>query len=756
MNILVIVESPAKCAIIEKYLGPGYKCVASFGHLRTIASLKDIDIVNGFKPTYSVITDVYKPKQIEKLRTEIECASEVILACDADREGEAIAFSICELFGLSPLTTERIVFHEITESAIQHAIRNPTRINMNIVYAQQARQVLDLLVGFTVTPHLWKSISRTYEYGMSAGRCQTPALRLIYENYIENKECTNKKAYSVVGYFTNKSIPFKLNEDIQDESDVRDFLENSRDYDHLFSKTQPLQKIKKAPIPFTTSTVQQTASNEYNYSPKETMKCCQELYEAGYITYMRTDCTSYSVPFLSSLTAYISTQYGEDFVSKTIKPSDSNSPHEAIRPTNILTKKVGDSVSIKAGKMYTLIWRRTVESCMADAVAMSITAELTAPISKYVFTSEQIIFEGWRKVKPPTKEASNYDYLLTIKEGIPISFNRITAEIVVQSSKAHYTEAYLVQLLEKRGIGRPSTFSSIVDKNQERKYVVKQHIEGKKIECREYLLEPEFPLKQIVSEREFGAEKNKLVIQPIGITVIEFLLEHFAPLFEYSYTERMEQLLDLVANGDVSWIDVCAQCYAELNRLGSMMPSETKYNVRIDDHHEYIIGKNGPVIKYTADDGKVSFKPAKKDIDMSVPRTLEDVLEQATNKTLGFYQNEELVIRRGKFGLYVTWGSNSKSMQSFGNRPIENITYAEVFQILEKDGILNPKVSVSFVREINKHLSIRNGKYGDYIYYKTNKMKTPKFLKLTGFKGDYRNCEKHVLQEWVKTTHNVE
>jgi DNA topoisomerase-1 len=270
------------------------------------------------------------------------------------------------------------------------------------------------------------------------------------------------------------------------------------------------------------------------------------------------------------------------------------------------------------------------------------------------------------------------------------------------------------------------------------------------------LLEHESPLKQIVSEREFGAEKNKLVIQPIGITVIEFLLEHFSPLFEYSYTERMEQLLDLVANGDVSWVEVCSQCYAELNRLGSMMPSDTKCSIRLDNHHEYIIGKNGPVIKCTDDDGKVSFKPAKKDIDMSVPRTLEDVLEQVTNKKLGFYQNEELVIRRGKFGLYVTWGSNSQSMQTFGNRPIENITYAEVFQILEKDGIMNPKVSVAFVREISKNVSIRNGKYGDYIYYKTNKMKTPKFFKLAGFNGDYRNCEKHVLKEWVKTTHNVE
>lgn len=757
MTTLVIVESPSKCKIIEKYLGPGYKCIASFGHLRTIASLKDIDIANGFKPTYSIISDVFKPNQIEKLRQEIKLAESVVLACDADREGEAIAFSICDLFGLCPQTTDRIVFREITESAIQYAIRHPTRINMNVVYAQQARQVLDLLVGFTVTPHLWKSISRTYEYGMSAGRCQTPALRLIYDNYIENKKRENEiQAYSVVGVFTNKTIAFKLEEDIQTESDVLDFLEDSKEHDHVFTRTPPVQKIKKAPTPFTTSTIQQTASNEYNYSPKETMKFCQELYESGYITYMRTDCEIYSNSFIADMRVFVSANYGDNFVNKTIQPAITESAHEAIRPTSITVKKVDDTISAKASKLYSLIWRRTVESCMSDAVCSSVCASITAPTTcEYKYTSEQLIFEGWKKVKP-VKEPSDFEYIMSLKQGAVFPFKKITAEIVVRTMKSHYTEAYLVQLLEKRGIGRPSTFSSIVDKNQERKYVVKQHIDGKKIECREYTLEPETAVKQIVKEREFGAEKNKLVIQPIGITVIEYLLTHFAPLFEYSYTESLEHRLDLIAAGNTDLMTVCSQCYAELTSLCSLLQTETKYNVRLDDTHEYIIGKNGPVIKHTAEDGHVSFKPAKKDVDMSVPRTLDEVLEKSTSKILGVYQDEELVVRRGKFGIYITWGSNSKSMSCLGNRPIENITYAEVFRILETDGVLNPAVRVGYVREISKNISIRNGKYGDYIYYKTSKMKNPKFLKLAGFKGDYRNCEKHLLQEWVKTTHSVE
>lgn len=754
-NTLVIVESPSKCNLIEKYLGAGYKCVATFGHLRTIASLKDIDIENGFTPTYNVISDVYKPKQIEALRVEIANAGAVVLACDADREGEAIAYSVCQLFGLCPLTTDRIIFREITETAIQYAIQNPTKINMNVVYAQQARQILDLLVGFTVTPYLWKSISRTYEYGMSAGRCQTPALRLIYDNYIENKRLeSGQKAYSIIGYFTNQSIAFKLEEDIAEETDVLDFLNDSKEHEHLFSRTSPIQKTKKAPTPFITSTIQQTASNEYNYSPKETMKCCQELYEAGYITYMRTDCPAYCSAFISDVSAFISSKYGDAFVSQTIRPSSAELAHEAIRPTSILTK-TAESVSVKAIKIYALIWRRTVESCMADATVSSINVSLTAPVSRYTYESEKMIFEGWKKVKP-VKDPSNFDYLMSIKTGCVMQFNRIMAEITFRHSPTHYTEAYLVQLLEKRGIGRPSTFSSIVDKNQERKYIVKQNIEGKKVVCRDYVLEPDtMSVKQIVKEREFGAEKNKLVVQPTGILVIEFLLTHFERLFEYSYTDTLEQLLDLIATGGTDWQSVCSQCYAEITQMCALMPEKTKCNIRLDDHHEYIIGKNGPVIKMTADDGAVSFKQAKKDVDMSVPRTLEEVLEKTMFKKLGNYQDKELTIRLGKFGTYATWGENSKSMP-FGNRPIENITFSEVFQILEKDGIMNPAVSMGYVREVSKNVSIRRGKYGDYIFYKTSKMKTPKFFKLAGFTDDYHNCNKSVLQEWIKATHSVE
>jgi len=398
---------------------------------------------------------------------------------------------------------------------------------------------------------------------------------------------------------------------------------------------------------------------------------------------------------------------------------------------------------------------------MSDARYTSINAEITAPISVYKYTSEQIVFAGWKKVvKDKTTETCYYSYLMSLKEGGVISFKRITADIAMTTLPNHFTEAYLVQMLEKHGIGRPSTFSSICDKNQERKYVVVENIEGVKVECREYLLEStDMTVKQTVKERYFGAEKNKLIIQPTGVLVIEFLLSHFDELFQYTYTDMLERRLDLIASGQANLVDVCSQCYTEITRLCVLLPKETKYSVSIDEHHEYIIGKNGPVVTHTADDGTVSFKPAKKDIDISTLSSkslLDDVLEKITHIKLGLYQDEDLVIRRGKFGTYATWGISSKSMPEFGNRPIENITFAEVFKILEKDGVMNPKVSVGFVREVSANLSIRNGKYGDYIFYKTKQMKTPTFLKLKGFADNYKNCEKNALKLWIKETYKVE
>ena len=324
---LVIVESPAKCKKIEEYLGPGYKCLASYGHLQELSSLKNIDIENNFKPTYTVIDNAIKKKQIEILRKEIKNAKEVILASDGDREGEKIGYSIIELFKL-PLTTKRITFNEITESAIQYAIKNPRTINMDIVNAQQARQILDILVGFKVSPMLWKFISspKGKENALSAGRCQTPALRLIYDNEQEIREAEERKVYNTTGYFTNSNIAFDLTPQgkFESEDEMIDFLEVCADLNKgnnlIYNCSQPTKVLKKAPEPFTTSRIQQVASNELHYSPKETMRICQLLYEGGYITYMRTDSKTYSGEFLLSVKEYITRTYaqGEKYIGDNI------------------------------------------------------------------------------------------------------------------------------------------------------------------------------------------------------------------------------------------------------------------------------------------------------------------------------------------------------------------------------------------------------------------------------------------------------
>jgi len=316
MRILVIVESPAKCKKIEIYLGPGYKVMASYGHLRMLPSLEDVDVDNNFLPTYSLTTEAIKLKQIEKIREEIIVSDEVIIATDDDREGEAIGWHICDLFGLSVTNTKRLIFHEITKSAIQSAIRYPTKINMKLVESQQARQILDLLVGFTITPILWNNISKTYDKSLSAGRCQTPALRIVYENHLENQKSPGKIIYNTIGFFTGLNLAFELNKDFTETEEIKLFLEECKTFDTNFKciVSSPKKTIRKPPEPLTTSSLQQLASNELHLSPKETMKYAQQLYEEGYITYMRTDSKKYSDDFIKVIKEYIKTNYNEKFV----------------------------------------------------------------------------------------------------------------------------------------------------------------------------------------------------------------------------------------------------------------------------------------------------------------------------------------------------------------------------------------------------------------------------------------------------------
>ena len=788
---LVIVESPAKCKKIEEYLGPGYKCLATYGHLRELPSLKNIDIENNFTPTYTVIENALKKKQVELLRKEIKKAGEVILATDGDREGEAIAMHICELFKLNIERTKRIKFNEITESAIQQAIKNPRLIDMDLVHSQQARQILDILVGFKISPILWKCVSNAKgKNALSAGRCQTPALRLIYDNERDIKSTEERKVYNTTGYFTTANIAFELNKQHESEDEMIDFLQATADLNKgnnlIYTCSKPIKVLKSPPEPFTTSRLQQVASNELHYSPKETMRVCQILYEAGYITYMRTDSKTYSGEFIEDVKTHIRRTYaeGDKYISanidimvtgtealnenkkkktkKTDKPPTQEA-HEAIRPTKISLYELPETMDSKERRMYKLIWTNTLESCMTHASFYSVTASISGfQNTKFTFVSEAIDFPGWKIVtKKYSTENKEYHYLQTIKQNSAILYKKICSKVTMKGSKQHYTEARLVQLLEEKGIGRPSTFSSLVDKIQERCYVKKEDIKGKEIVCKDFELENE-EIFEIETKREFGNEKSKLVIQPLGTIVIEFLDTHFNDLFNYGYTRVMEESLDNISKGDLIWYNLCATCNGQLDTLINGLGIETKLEYKIDENNTYLVGKYGPVIKCVEEiDGKeeIKFKTIKKDVDIKLLEkgdyTLDDIVD--TNKIsksqyiLGQHEGKDVVLKKGKFGLYISWGENTKNLKELGNRPIENITFVEVKKYLEEGSNL--------VREINSNTSIRKGAKGDYIFYKTGKMKKPQFFDIKSFvnetQEDYKICNITILKSWMSEKYKI-
>jgi DNA topoisomerase-1 len=763
-----------------------------------LPSLKNIDIENNFAPTYTIVDNAIKKKQIEFLRKEIKNAHEVILASDDDREGEKISYCIAQIFNLDINKTKRITFNEITEQAIQQAIKNPRIIDMDLVYAQQARQILDILVGFKVSPMLWKFINKSKDNSLSAGRCQTPALRLIYDNDQDIKQTEERKVYNVTGFFTNSNIAFDLSPQnkYETEDDITDFLDGSADFSHIYTCSRPVKTTKKQPEPFTTSSLQQTASNELHYAPKETMRVCQALYEGGYITYMRTDSKTYSKDFISSTKDYIVRNYEAKYINDNIdslaggiikeeekgvknikgkkvkKENDNDSlrqnAHEAIRPTNISLFELPETLDSKEKRMYKLIWEHTLESCMAPATFFSITASISAfQDTKFTYTSELIDFPGWKivskkytnEIKPENKE---YQYLQQIKQNTEIPYKKMCAKVTIKGSKQHYTEARLVQLLEERGIGRPSTFSSLVDKIQERGYVKKEDVKGKELLCKDYELS-NGEIFEIENKREFGNEKGKLVIQPLGIIVMEFIDKHFSGLFNYSYTKDMEDELDKIAKGGAIWYNLCETCNKQIDILVDGLKDESKIEVKLDDNNTYLVGKYGPVIKCVEQVNgieQINFKAIKKDIDIhkiengDYNQSIEEIIDKDVVKKryiLGKYEGNDVVIQKGKFGLYITWDKNSKTLKELGNRPMENITFEEVKKYLEEGSNL--------IREVSTNISIRKGSKGEYIFYKTAKMKKPQFYDLKPFssdtKSDYKTCNMTVLKSWLKEKYDI-
>lgn len=772
----VIVESPAKCKKIESFLGPGYKVVASYGHIRCLNGLKSINLKNNFKPTYEV--DSVKVKQLQKIKSLIQGSSEVLLASDDDREGEAIAWHICDLFNLPIEKTKRIIFHEITETAIKNAVKHPTIINMKLVQAQQARQILDLIVGFKISPLLWSNINCKKSSSLSAGRCQTPALRLIYENELDISKCSGKKVYNTIGYFTSANIPFTLNHNLENTEEVEEFLDMSIKFNHTYNCSERKDVEKTPPSPFTTSILQQVSSNELRLSPKQTMDACQKLYEAGYITYMRTDSKVYSQEFINTITEYINKTYGEKYPRKDMshgeristkkKDTLAQEAHEAIRPTNIYCQEIQQSASLsgREARVYNLIRRNTLESCMCNAKFNTFTSKIKAPLNnEYKYTVEQIIFPGWKIVSGYEKETPHYNYLQKIKENSVVQYKKLICKVSMREIKNHYTEARLVQLLEQKGIGRPSTFSSLVDKIQERGYVKKDNINGIKTECIEYELEGD-TIVQNVTEREFGGEKNKLILQPLGKMVIEFLLEGFNEVFNYDYTKQMEDSLDLIAKGEMVWHELCKKCLSNIEKIIKPIKQKNKEKIIIDGENTYMVARYGPVIKHI-EDGKTTFLKVREGIDLEKLKRNEYSLSEivigenienkinSNTRLLGEMYEKNVYLKKGRFGLYIEWGEKPTESKISLNKKFKN-SDEELFEKLKLEDIQEYLVGEKpKIRELTKNASIRTGNYGPYIYYKTEKMKRPKFISLKGFKDDYEKCDLKVLGEWLKTKHKI-
>lgn len=797
---LVIVESPAKCKKIESYLGIGYKCVASYGHIREFLNgLKSIDIKDTFQPKYKLMTS--KKRYINQLRTHIKKASEVILATDDDREGEAIAWHICMSFDLPPQFTKRIIFHEITKPAIQKALSNPTILDMDKVYSQQSRQILDLLVGFKVSPILWKNISG--KSGLSAGRCQSTALRLVYDNYKQTNKQTGKQVYNTYGGFCISNanskindapipkISFQLTVQIKNSEMIEEFLEESVFFTHNITNKETKNVIKQSPIPLTTSRLQQKASNDLGYSPKQTMRCAQRLYENGYITYMRTDSIKYSIEFVKKSKNFIIDQYGEPYVSNTIfalvnkttstpttKQSSKNKngkqnlaqeAHEAIRPTDInrTSLQINSKITPTELRLYLLIYKNALASCMSKAEYTKLILTLSAPLNNaYKTDVEKVVFDGWKKVYGVEDNGVNYQRLSLIENGTTMNYDKINSDMTVVNLKQHHTESKLIQLLERKGIGRPSTYSSIISKIQDKGYVGKKNVPGKKLTCKNYeLVKDEIEIK--TEDKEFGQEKNKLVLESTGLLVIEFLIKHFGELFEYDYTRNMEVMLDNIASGNTQWSDLCRDCNTTLDKYIKQIKKTDKPVIKIDEHHTYTIGRYGPVIKCDDENG-VSFKQINKRLQIDFEKlrnggyTLNELMYHNNsntdsgnsdnitpnfngNKILGEHDGNEVVLKNGKFGVYVTIGGKNTSLK-YLDKPIDDIKLNDVVEYITKKG--GSSSSSNIIKQLSTEVSIRKGRYGPYVFYKTSSMNRPKFISMKGVSPE------EVTLAWVETKLN--
>lgn len=741
---LVIVESPAKAKTIEKFLGKDYKVLSSYGHIRDLKTKQfSIDIEHNYAPQYEIPAD--KKKLVSELKAESKAAEMVWLASDEDREGEAISWHLYEVLGLKPENTRRIVFHEITKTAILHAIETPRSIDMNLVNAQQARRVLDRIVGFQLSPILWRKVKPA----LSAGRVQSVAVRLIVEREREIQDFVSEAAYRVTANFIlpdGKTIlKAELNRRLKTKEEAQAFLKACQ------QATFTIDDISKKPVrkspapPFTTSTLQQEAARKLGYSVSQTMMIAQRLYESGFITYMRTDSFNLSDLALGTAKEAILESYGEKyykFRQYHTKSKGAQEAHEAIRPTYIAKAEIDGTAQER--KLYDLIRKRTIACQMADAELerTTISVDISGVKEKFVATGEIVVFDGFLQVYHEStdddqeKEQGN-TLLPVVHLQDALQLKEATATERFTQRPARYTEATLVRRLEELGIGRPSTYAPTIQTIQNREYVIKGDKEGTE-RAYSILTLNKKGIQESTKTEMVGADRNKLMPTDIGIVVNDFLMEYFQLVMDYNFTAKVEKEFDAIAEGEENWtkvIDNFYQVFHPVVEQTAAIRTEHKVGERqlgIDPKSGkpvfVKIGRFGPVAQIgesnaEKDNEKPQFATLLKGQSIETI-TLEEALKLfELPRTVGEYEGKVVVAAIGRFGPFIRHDGKFVSIPKDKN-PI-SITLEEAIELIQQK---REKDENRFIKKFEEdpELEILNGRYGPYIAYKGKNYRIPK------------------------------
>jgi len=761
---LVIVESPAKAKTIEKFLGEDYKVMSSYGHIRDLKK-KELSIdEDTLEPEYEIPDE--KRKLVSELKSQAKKAEKVWLASDEDREGEAISWHLCEVLGLDEQKTSRIVFHEITKPAIVEAIQHPRHLDMNLVNAQQARRVLDRIVGFKLSPVLWRKVKPA----LSAGRVQSVAVRLIVERERELKAFKSETFYSVQGIFgvqnadgSQSEVKAALSTRLKTEKEVEQFLEMCKNATFTISQIQK-KPMKRTPAPpFTTSTLQQEAARKLGFTVSQTMMVAQHLYENGRITYMRTDSVNLSGLCLNASKEKITELYGPEYSKLRQYHTSSKGAqeaHEAIRPTYMEQTTIEGTVQER--RLYDLIWKRTAASQMSDAEIEKTTANIridngstTADNYEFIAQGEVVRFDGFLKVyRESQDDDENTDHeemthvLPPLNEGQELTRREINATERYSVGPQRYTEASLVHKLEELGIGRPSTYAPTISTIQQREYVIKG---DKKGEERQYAV---ITLKgKLISQKNrveiAGSDKGKLIPTDIGVVVNDFLMEHFPGIMDYNFTAKVEQDFDQIAEGKEQWNKMMHNFYTAfeptvektINARSEHKAGERQLGVDPKTRRPVFvkIGRFGPVVQIgTADDkDKPQFAHLPKELGMETI-TLEQALDLfRLPRMLGEYEDEPITVGSGRFGPYVLHKKQYTSLPK-GVDPL-SVTIADAVRLIEeKRRQENQKHLKTF--DEDPLLEVMNGRYGPYLCYDGKNYRMPKAMHERAKQLTYEEC----------------